>query len=44
MAPDGTSNNIQPSGITSTLCDLIGVEPPPTRAGRVLAEALEQQQ
>jgi len=31
-----------PVDIAPTLCDLIGVEPPPSRSGRVLSEAINQ--
>jgi len=31
-----------PTDITPTLCALLGVEPPPSRTGRVLTEALKQ--
>lgn len=39
--PNGYHGDCSPSDIAPTLCDLIGVEPPPSRTGRVLAEALE---
>lgn len=42
IRPNRYHGECSPSDIAPTLCDLIGVEPPPTRAGRVLAEALEQ--
>lgn len=41
--PNRYHGECSPSDIAPTLCDLIGVEPPPNRTGRVLAEALEQQ-
>jgi len=43
IRPNRYHSECSPSDIAPTLCDLIGVEPPPTRTGRVLAEALEQQ-
>ncbi len=41
IRPGRYHGECSPSDITPTLCDLIGVEPPPARTGRVLAEALE---
>jgi len=40
IRPNRYHGECSPSDITPTLCDLIGVEPPPARTGRVLAEAL----
>lgn len=40
IRPNRYHSECSPSDIAPTLCDLIGVEPPPTRTGRVLAEAI----
>jgi hypothetical protein len=40
IRPNHYHSECSPSDIAPTLCDLLGVEPPPSRTGRVLAEAL----
>jgi hypothetical protein len=42
IRPNRYHRECSPSDIAPTLCDLIGVEPPPNRTGRVLAEALQK--